>query len=72
MNFSPKLVEVGRHNNIEVLTTLMLSVEGSRKLYVIVVKRPKYVIEDNVQGATCTEYCPVSYPDHLTRRYQKI
>ena len=31
---------------------------------VSLIKRPRYVIEDNCTGCTsCAEYCPVSVPD---------
>ena len=35
---------------------------------VSLVKRPKYVIEDRCTGCgTCTEYCPIQYPDQFNQ-----
>jgi heterodisulfide reductase subunit A2 len=63
---SPKLVEVGRHPNIEVLTlTEVDGVEGSAVDFRISLRtKPRYIIEDKCTGcATCVKYCPVEYPD---------
>ena len=63
---SPKLVEVGRHPNIEVLTyTEVDGVEGEAGDFkVSLTKKPRYVIEDKCTGcAVCVEYCPVKVPD---------
>jgi len=63
---SPKLVEVGRHPNIEVLTyTEVERVAGKAGNFTVTLnKRPRYIIEDKCTGcATCAEYCPVQYPD---------
>ena len=63
---SPKLVEVGRHPNIEVLSyTEVDSVQGQAGDFTVALtKKPRYVIEDNCTGCTtCVEYCPVQVPD---------
>ncbi len=39
---------------------------------VSLVKRPKYVIEDKCTGCgTCTEYCPIQYPDQFNQEISK-
>ncbi len=63
---SPKLVEVGRHPNIEVLTyTEVDHVEGEAGDFKVSLhKKPRYVREDKCTGcAVCVEYCPVKVPD---------
>src|SRR3972149_1585869 len=63
---SPKLVEVGRHPNIEVLTyTEVDSVEGEAGNFkVTLIKKPRYIIEDKCTGCTaCVSYCPVKVED---------
>ncbi|UCC18067.1 MAG: FAD-dependent oxidoreductase, partial [Dehalococcoidales bacterium] len=67
---SPKLVEVGRHPNIEVLTyTEVTEVEGEAgNFHVTLTKKPRYIIEDKCRGCTtCVECCPVSYPDSFNQ-----
>jgi heterodisulfide reductase subunit A len=63
---SPKLVEVGRHPNIEVLSyTEVDSVQGQAGDFTVALtKKPRYIIEDKCTGCTtCVEYCPVKVPD---------
>jgi heterodisulfide reductase subunit A len=60
------MVEVGRHPNIEVLTFAEVdSVEGEvGDFRVTLVKKPRYIIEDNCTGcATCVQYCPKESPN---------
>ncbi|MCF8048413.1 MAG: FAD-dependent oxidoreductase, partial [Desulfarculaceae bacterium] len=67
---SPKLVEVGRHPNIEVLSyTEVTSVDGEVGDFQVTLNRkPRYVIEDRCTGCTtCVEYCPVEYPDQFNQ-----
>ncbi len=67
---SPKLVEVGRHPNIEVLTyTEVKSVEGEvGDFKVTLTKKPRYIREDKCTGCTtCVEYCPAKYPDQYNQ-----
>jgi len=68
---SPKLVEVGRHPNIEVLTyTQVDAVEGEAGDFKVTLsKRPRYIIEEKCTGCTtCVEYCPVQYPDPFNQQ----
>lgn len=63
---APKLVEVARHPNIEVITNADLEkVEGKAGDFrVILSKRPKYVDEDRCTGCgSCSLKCPVEIPD---------
>ncbi|RLB32375.1 MAG: hypothetical protein DRH12_19555, partial [Deltaproteobacteria bacterium] len=63
---APKLVEVGRHPNIEVLTyTEVDGVEGEAGDFTVtLIKKPRYIKEDICTGCTtCVEYCPVMVPD---------
>ncbi len=63
---APKLVEVGRHPNIEVLSyTEVKSVEGEAGNFTVLLnKKPRYINEDKCTGCnTCVEYCPVNFPD---------
>ena len=67
---SPKLVEVGRHPNIEILTfTEVDRVKGEAGDFkVTLIKKPRYIIEDKCTGCTtCVEYCPVKYPDQFNQ-----
>ena len=61
---SPKLVEVGRHPNIELLTLSEVEeVEGEEGEFKVKIrKKPRYVEEDKCTGCgVCAEYCPVQY-----------
>ena len=65
---SPKLVECGRHLNIEVMTYAELeSVEGEPGDYVARVRqKPRYVVTDECTGCgDCAEVCPIVRPDHF-------
>jgi NADH:ubiquinone oxidoreductase subunit E len=60
---SPKLVDCGRHPNIEVITNAELEeISGKAgKFTVTVNKRPRYVDEDKCTGCgSCIENCPVT------------
>ncbi len=60
------MVEADRHPNIEILTyTEVKEVEGEAGDFkVTLIKKPRYVIEENCTGCTtCMEYCPVLVPD---------
>ena len=73
---SPKLVEVGRHPNIEVLTyTEVDSVEGEAGDFTVtLVKKPRYIIEEQMHGLhhsawnTARSNIPIS----STRRFRRI
>lgn len=63
---SPKLVETGRHLNIEVLTkTDIMDVRGSPGNFSVRLRHaPRYIIEDKCVGCgDCTDVCPVIIPD---------
>ncbi|MBN1368238.1 MAG: CoB--CoM heterodisulfide reductase iron-sulfur subunit A family protein, partial [Dehalococcoidales bacterium] len=67
---APKLVEVDRQTNVEVLTyTEVEKVEGEAGNFkVTLVKKPRYINEDKCTGCTtCVEYCPVKYPDQFNQ-----
>ncbi|NCP07809.1 MAG: heterodisulfide reductase [Deltaproteobacteria bacterium CG_4_8_14_3_um_filter_51_11] len=71
---SPKFVECNRHPNIEIMTyTEVESCEGEAGDFrVTLVKKPRYIKEDNCTGCTtCVEYCPVSYPDKYNQEISK-
>ena len=60
---SPKLVECGRHLNIEIITNAELkNVAGNAGNFKVEVKKhPRYVDEDKCTGcAACTQHCPVT------------
>ncbi len=65
---SPKLVECGRHLNIEVMTYAELeSVEGEPGNFTARVrKKPRYVVVDECTGCgDCAAACPIIRPDHF-------
>jgi len=65
---SPKLVEVGRHLNIEILTnTELLSLEGNPGHFKATIRKyPRYVDLKKCTGCNdCTEVCPVLLPNEF-------
>ena len=65
-NISPKLVDTGRHLNIEILTnTEVLTVDGQVGDFEVTLKRnPRYIdITKCVACGDCATVCPVSLPD---------
>lgn len=67
---SPKLVECGRHLNIEVLTCAEVTrVEGeSGNFEVTVTKQPRYVDIDKCKGCgECASECPTKVPDEFNQ-----
>jgi len=62
----PKMVDVARHPNIEILSFAdILSVEGYVGNFKVKVrKNPRYVIEENCTGCgECRDVCPIEYPN---------
>jgi heterodisulfide reductase subunit A len=62
----PKMVEVGRHPNIEIIAYAdLLSVSGYVGNFKVKIrKNPRYVIAENCTGCgECKEVCPIEYPN---------
>jgi len=62
----PKMVDVSRHLNIEIISFAdLLSVEGYvGNFRVKVRKNPRYIIDDNCTGCgECKDVCPIEYPN---------
>jgi len=65
-NISPKLVDTGRHLNIEILTqTDVRQVDGDVGNFTVTVNcRPRYIDTDKCVGCdNCAQVCPISLPD---------
>ncbi|MFH1142932.1 MAG: FAD-dependent oxidoreductase [Candidatus Eisenbacteria bacterium] len=65
---SPKLVEVGRHKDVELLThTEVTSISGKAGDFRVKIRRhARYVDEDKCTGCgMCEEYCPVLYKPYF-------
>ena len=62
----PKMVDVGRHPNIEIISFAdLVSVSGYvGNFKVKIKKKPRYVIHENCTGCSeCKEVCPIEYPN---------
>jgi heterodisulfide reductase subunit A len=62
----PKMVDVSRHPNIEILSYAdILSVEGFVGNFKVKIrKNPRYVIADNCTGCgECRDVCPIEFPN---------
>lgn len=63
---APKLVEVGRHKDIEIITLADIEkIEGHPGDFTVTVKKnARYIDEDKCTGCgECVEYCPISLLD---------
>ncbi|MGQ9624125.1 MAG: FAD-dependent oxidoreductase [Candidatus Bathycorpusculaceae bacterium] len=62
----PKMVDVGRHPNIEIISYAdLLSVSGFIGNFKVKIKKnPRYVIAENCTGCgECKDACPIEYPN---------
>jgi len=62
----PKMVDVGRHPNIEIISYAdLLSVSGFIGNFKVKIrKNPRYIIADNCTGCgECRDVCPIEYPN---------
>jgi heterodisulfide reductase subunit A-like polyferredoxin len=67
---SPKLVDVGRSDNIEILTlSQVTAVAGEAGAFRVRVRRdPSYVLEELCKGCNdCAEACPIRRPNEFNR-----
>jgi NADH:ubiquinone oxidoreductase subunit E/NAD-dependent dihydropyrimidine dehydrogenase PreA subunit len=72
---APRLVEVGRHKDIEVISLADIeSIEGTAGHFKVKIrKRPRFVNEEKCTGCgICTEHCPVHNIIYITPERDKI
>ncbi|MFC1910341.1 FAD-dependent oxidoreductase [Chloroflexota bacterium] len=65
---SPKLIEVGKHTNIKLITNARVeSIEGeSGNFLAHVTKKPRYIDESTCSGCgDCVDVCPVKLPNEF-------
>jgi heterodisulfide reductase subunit A len=71
---SPKLVECGRHRNIDILTCSdVVGLAGEPGNFTVTVKkRPRYVDPEKCLGCgSCAEECPVNVPNEFNQMLSK-
>lgn len=67
---APKLVETGRHHNVQLITNAELELlEGSPGNFLVTIKKfPRMVNEEKCTGCgICTQRCPVEVPDEYNK-----
>jgi len=72
---APRLVEIGRHKDIEVITLADIEkIRGSAGNFEVTInKRPRYVDEDKCTGCgSCVTHCPVQNIIYVTPEREKI
>lgn len=72
---APRLVEIGRHKDIEVITFADIDkIRGNAGNFEVdIVRRPRYVDEDKCTGCgTCVTNCPVQNIIYITPEKEKI
>jgi heterodisulfide reductase subunit A2 len=65
---APKMVDVGKHDNIELISYAEVKeVDGYiGNFKVVVEKKPRYVLEDVCTGCgSCAEVCPIEIPNYF-------
>ena len=64
---SPKMVDVGRHPNVELLTYSELdSIEGEQGNFKVTIKKKARYVDENCTGCgSCAEVCPVEFPNEF-------
>ncbi|MFX1297017.1 MAG: 4Fe-4S binding protein [Promethearchaeota archaeon] len=71
---SPKLVEVGRHHNIKIITHAEIEkVEGEAGNFNVTIKKhPRYIDELKCTGCgLCSEWCPVEFVNEYDEKLRK-
>ena len=71
---SPKLVEAGRHRNIEILTNSdLLRLDGEAGRFTATIRRrPRYIsLEDCTACDDCAQVCPVTVPSEFNEGLSK-
>ena len=64
---SPKMVDVGRHPNVELLTYSELeSIEGEQGNFKVTIKKKARYVDENCTGCgSCADVCPVEFPNEF-------
>jgi len=65
---TPKMVEVARHRNIELMTyTEVTNITGEAGDFTVrIIRKPRYVKRDKCTGCgTCAQHCPIEVPNEF-------